>query len=243
MMLVLIGGCGPAGKQPVHITPGVDAAPPVRVEHTGRIIVDCTPASAVVNVDTNFDQRAFRTVLRHLEEAASRYQNDVTQILAAAEHAPEAPAPASEPTGSVSDDYGYRTAIQEELEALGFHPVCPAGEGHCTYEIDSEEARNVFGVSVRYDSRAHLVTVAIDRFLTAPPENPRSVRLVARRMELNWDQLVPMYQWNSHTNDVRLAGVVNTDSNFDRRAFRGVVQAIRSAGERNYRELRGMLNP
>jgi len=51
MMLVLIGGCGPAGKQPVHITPGVDAAPPVRVEHTGRIIVDCTPASAVVNVD------------------------------------------------------------------------------------------------------------------------------------------------------------------------------------------------
>lgn len=200
--------------------------------------------SIVQNVDTAFDRRAFRGLLRFIEGAVSRYQPEITQILADHESAPEAPAPseASEPS-EVADQHGYLNAIEEELRALGLNPSCDAARGRCTYDFDSQAASNVFNVVVAYDSRDNTVTTSIDRFLIATPQNPRSARLLQRLLELNWQQLVPMYQWNSSTNQVRLAAVINTDSNFDRRAFRGVVQAVHAAGERNYRALRSMLNP
>jgi hypothetical protein len=199
--------------------------------------------STVQNVDTNFDRRAFRTLIRFLRDGIERFQPEITQIMATPDEAPAATAPTEENEGAISDRHGYMTAIQEELVGLGLTPVCDAQNGRCTYELDSTEAANVFGVTVRYDSRASVVSVSMDRYLVAPAENPRSERLIERAMELNWEQLVPFFQWNTVTNNVRLTGVMNTDSNFDRSAFRGTVRAVHAAGSRNYRAMRGMLNP
>lgn len=47
---LLLLACGPAGKRPEHRPPAPDAAT-VRTESTGRIVLQCTPAGANVNVD------------------------------------------------------------------------------------------------------------------------------------------------------------------------------------------------
>ena len=79
--------------------------------------------------------------------------------------------------------------------------------------------------------------------MTTATDNPHTDRLLRRLMELNWEQLVPMFSWDSRTGHVRLAGVVRTESNLDRRSLRGVVSAVHSAAERNYRDMRRVLNP
>ena len=58
-------------------------------------------------------------------------------------------------------------------------------------------------------------------------------------MELNWELLVGKFEWNPRTGEVRLSAVLNTDSNFDRRAFRSIVHALDSIAVRYYRELHG----
>lgn len=199
--------------------------------------------STVQNVDTSFDRRALRGLLRFVQGAVDRYQPEIAQILSDHESAPELPSPAQAGEVTVSDRHGYMAAIEEELRALGVTPTCDAEHGRCTYEFDSETASNVFGVTVSYNHRDNTVTVAIDRYLSAPTQNPRTGAILQRLLELNWQLLVPAYQWNASSNQIRLHGIMNTDSNFDRRAFRGVIQAVHATGEQNYRALRAMLNP
>ncbi len=199
--------------------------------------------STVQNVDTSFDRRALRGLLRFVQGAVDRFQPEIAQILADHENPPDLPSPAAASEATVADRHGYMAAIEEELRALGVTPTCDAEHGRCTYEFDSAEASNVFGVTVAYDSRENTVSVSMDRYMTAPTQNPRTERILQRLLELNWEHLVPAYHWNGSNHQVRLFGVLNTDSNFDRRAFRGVILAVHGAGERNYRALRGMLNP
>ncbi len=203
--------------------------------------------STVQNVDTNLDRRALRNLLRFVQDAVDRYRADIARLLddeTEEDDAPEPPAPGPERAEQVNDRHGYMDAIEQELERMGLNPACDAEQGTCTYDFDAtEEAMNVFGVTVRYDSRTNVVLVSVDRYLTLPPENPRTEAALQRLLELNWEQLVPMFQWNSRTNNVRLVGALNTDSNFDRRAFRGVVGGVHAAAARNYRAFRTMLNP
>jgi hypothetical protein len=56
-------------------------------------------------------------------------------------------------------------------------------------------------------------------------------------MELNWRLLVGKFEWDPSDGEVRLAMVMNTDSNFDRRAFRSLVRAITDQADRLYGEL------
>jgi len=52
-----------------------------------------------------------------------------------------------------------------------------------------------------------------------------------------------MFQWNSSDGTLRVAGVLNTDTNLDRRALRGVIGAVDTVVARHYREFRDILNP
>jgi hypothetical protein len=176
-----------------------------------------------------------------IQGAADRYHPLITRV--AADHANAGAPPRPEDRAAGGDRHGYMAAIEEELRALGLSPTCDAAAGQCRYELDSVEARNVFPISVRLDPRANTVIVSTDVFVTAPADNPRIDAFVQRVLELNWEQLVPMFQWDAGTGAVRVAGVINTDSNLDRRALRGVVQAVNRVAERRYRELRAVLNP
>ena len=45
------------------------------------------------------------------------------------------------------------------------------------------------------------------------------------------------FEWDPTDGEVRLAMVLNTDSNFDRRAFRSTVRALAALADRHYGEL------
>lgn len=199
--------------------------------------------STVINVDTNLDRHALRNVLRLVQDAATRYHSQVAELVEDAEDADDLPAPRNRSNQTVSDRFGYMGAIEEELSSLGYSPTCDAERGRCTFEIDSEVARNVFPIVVQYNSPADTVLITTDRFIQAPADNENTTQLLQRLLELNWAQLAPMFQWNSNDGTVRLAAMINTDSNFDRRAFRSVVQALRQQTETNYRELRAIAAP
>lgn len=200
--------------------------------------------STVMNVDTNFDRNALRGLLRFIQDSADRFKPQIDSVLENHEEAPIPPQPsAGETPDSVSDRYGYMSAIEEELTTMGLNATCDADAGRCTFELDSEEARNVFNISVQYNSQSNTVLVVAERFLSATTDNPRTDRLLQRITALNWQQLVPMFQWDASDGQMRVVGVINTDSNLDRRAFRSVVQSVNQVAARHYRELRGMLNP
>ena len=57
-------------------------------------------------------------------------------------------------------------------------------------------------------------------------------------MELNWELLVGKFEWNPRDGEVRLSAVLNTDSNFDRRALRSIVHSLDTIAARYERELR-----
>jgi hypothetical protein len=223
------------------------AAAASRVAEIGRFEWDARNGelrlSTVLNVDSNMDRRALRNLLRLVQAAVDQFAPHFAAIAENHETARPLPTPPAAATGSVSDRYGYMNAIQEELDALGLRPQCQTQQGRCTYEIDSTEARTIIPFVVQYDGRANTLLVTTDRYVTAGSDNPRTDRLLQQLMELNWQQLVPMYQWNAADGKVRLAGALNTDSNLDRRAFRSVVQAVNRVAQRNFRELRGILNP
>lgn len=56
-------------------------------------------------------------------------------------------------------------------------------------------------------------------------------------MEINWEMLVGRFEWSAQTGELRLSATLNTDSNFDRRAFRGVVRALLRLAERYAEEV------
>lgn len=198
--------------------------------------------STVMNVDTNFDRFALRGLLRLIQSAAERYAPMIAELTEDYEDADQPPSPTTR-NRTVSDRHNYMDAIQSELDAMGYSANCDEDHGRCTFELDSEEARNVFPISVQYNSQANTVIVSTDRFVTAPTDNPRTDRLLQRALELNWQNLTPMFQWDASSGTLRVAGVVNTDSNLDRRALRGVIQSVNHVAEQHYREFRGLLNP
>ena len=62
-------------------------------------------------------------------------------------------------------------------------------------------------------------------------------------MELNWELLIGKFEWNPRTGEVRLGATFNTDSNFDRRAFRSIVRALDTIAARYAAELRDLTGP
>jgi hypothetical protein len=136
----------------------------------------------------------------------------------------------------------YAQAITEELAAIGVHAQCvteASGREHCTWAGRSAPTRNDLVVHAVYSDDSDTLYVYVERYLTLAPEAPGTAAALRRLMELNWELLVGKFEWNSRTGEVRLGAVLNTDSNFDRRAFRSIVHALDSIAVRYYRELHG----
>ena len=62
-------------------------------------------------------------------------------------------------------------------------------------------------------------------------------------MELNWQMLLGKFEWDPTDGEVRLAMILNTDSNFDRRAFRSAVRDIVQVADRYHAELARVQSP
>jgi hypothetical protein len=134
----------------------------------------------------------------------------------------------------------YLAALRAEIEAMGLDGACDADDAqraHCAVVIRGEASHRTFDLRMAYSDVTDTVYLYVDHYLTARADAPTTDALIRHMMELNWRLLVGKFEWDPSDGEVRLAMVMNTDSNFDRRAFRSLVRAITDQADRLYGEL------
>lgn len=139
----------------------------------------------------------------------------------------------------------YLEAMRRELVAMNVRSAeceaLDAQRGQCHFNVRGISTGRQFDVSVIYSDRTDTIYLYVDRFLIVPPNGPTTPALLGRLMELNWALLLGKFEWNSTDGEVRLAMILNTDSNFDRRAFRSAVRGIGQLADRYWPELDALL--
>ncbi len=160
---------------------------------------------------------------------------------------PSEDAPARE-TGTVpADQPRYLEAMRTELERMSIEGArCERTDpqrAHCQFTHRGAQTHRDFTVHLAYSDYTDTVYFYVDGYLTAASDAPTTDRLMRRLMELNWTMLVGKFEWDPTDGEVRLALVLNTDSNFDRRAFRSSVRAIAELADRYHTELSRIQTP
>lgn len=153
-----------------------------------------------------------------------------------------APGAAGQPAPSVPR---YAAAIEEALVQLDIDVRC-ATEGaqrqHCR-GTRKAQAGDEPTLHSEYSDETDTVYLYLERYLMVRSDSPHCAALLRRLLELNWDLLIGKFEWNARTGEVRLAAVMNTDSNFDRRAFRSTVRALYAVAARHRAELQALGGP
>jgi len=139
----------------------------------------------------------------------------------------------------------YLAAMQGELESMRVRgATCEAVDpqrARCEFSARGITTGREFPVHMVYSDRTDTLYLYVERFLVAPADGQTTDALLRRLMELNWTLLLGKFEWNSTDGEVRLAMIVNTDSNFDRRAFRSAVRGIGQLADRYYNGLDRLL--
>ncbi|MBX3274469.1 MAG: YbjN domain-containing protein [Sandaracinaceae bacterium] len=160
----------------------------------------------------------------------------------AAAQPPTAPEPTAEPAEPAAPGQPrYLAAMQRELEAMRVRGArCEATDaqrGRCQFSVRGMTTGRDFTVHLVYSDRTDTVYLYVERYLSAPADGASTDALLRRLMELNWSLLLGKFEWSSSDGEVRLAMILNTDSNFDRRAFRSAVRGIGQLADRYFNEL------
>jgi hypothetical protein len=112
-----------------------------------------------------------------------------------------------------------------------------ADRASCSFHQTGAETERELDIRLAYSDVTDTIYIYANQFLSAPSEGEHSDALLRRLMELNWTMLLGKFEWDPTDGEVRLAMVLNTDSNFDRRAFRSAVRALGALADRYYPEL------
>jgi hypothetical protein len=135
----------------------------------------------------------------------------------------------------------YLQAMREELTAMGVaDAACEATDSqraHCRLTQTGSSTNRDYEVHLAYSDVTDTVYAYVDRYLVSTSEGEHTNVVLRRLMELNWTMLLGKFEWDPTDGEVRLAMVLNTDSNFDRRAFRSTVRALVALADRHYGEL------
>jgi len=135
----------------------------------------------------------------------------------------------------------YLAAIERELTSMRVRGAqCEAADpqrARCEFTARGITTGREFPVRMVYSDRTDTVYLYVERFLTVPADGQTTNAVLRRLMELNWTLLLGKFEWSPTDGEVRIAMLLNTDSNFDRRAFRGAVRAIEQLADRYYNEL------
>ena len=140
----------------------------------------------------------------------------------------------------------YLAAIRAELEALSIPAACEsetATRARCAYRHRGRTSQRELSIHLVYSDETDTIYFYVDRYLVAPPGAEATTAVLRRLMELNWQMLVGKFEWDPSDGEVRLAMVMNTDSNFDRRTFRSIVRTIGPLADRYHSELAQLAAP
>jgi hypothetical protein len=140
----------------------------------------------------------------------------------------------------------YLPVLEQELTKLGMPYHCKARgttRARCHWEHRIEAANQTFPVRLVYSDVTDTVYMYVDGFFEAPPDAPHTPKLLRRVMELNWTMLAGKLEWNPADGAIRLSMLMHTDSNFDRRAFRSLVQTLLDEAGKRWRQLDSVAKP
>lgn len=130
--------------------------------------------------------------------------------------------------------------MRTELERMGVEATCEA-EGtmraHCAYQHVTRDGERELWLRMTYSDESDTLYVYVPRIVIAAPEDETTPLVLRRLAELNWRMLATKLEWNASNGEVRISGVLHTDSNFDRRAFRTLLRVVLSQAERHQPEL------
>ncbi len=139
----------------------------------------------------------------------------------------------------------YLSAMRDELDAMRVRDATcetvDAQRARCEFSARGITTGREFPVRMVYSDRTDTLYLYVERYLVVPADGPTTDALLRRLMELNWTLLLGKFEWNSTDGEVRLAMIVNTDSNFDRRAFRSAVRGIGQLADRYFNGLDRLL--
>ena len=129
--------------------------------------------------------------------------------------------PKADPLSPAPD---YLPAIQQELTRLGLTPTCNASFAKCSVLTEQDKNIPSLDLTVRYSKDTDTVYIGLNRFIIF--ENAIPPAIATQLLRLNHEMVTAKFSWNSDTLAIELSASINTDSNFDRRAFRSQVTGL-----------------
>lgn len=141
----------------------------------------------------------------------------------------------------------YLQAMRDELTAMGIDDAAceaiDAQRAQCTLTQRGANSHRQFDLRLAYSDVTDTIYCYVDRYMDVDADHAQSSAVLRRMMELNWQMLLGKFEWDATDGEVRLTMVLNTDSNFDRRAFRSAVRGLGQLGDRYLGELTRLLEP
>jgi hypothetical protein len=149
-------------------------------------------------------------------------------LVAAALLAGAAAVAAGEPASPGAD---YFPAIRQELARMNVSTRCDDGLSTCVFPGFPGPPERALQVAVKYSARSNTVYIYVDHFIEVTQEGGPSKALALRLLSLNNEMITAKFEWYEATKVFRLSTVLNTDSNFDRKAFRSQVKGLLQVAE------------
>ena len=131
----------------------------------------------------------------------------------------------------------YLFAIQQELARLGFSPCCNTATLSCTSPTPISSDADSLDLTVRYSKATDTIYIGFERFLVL--DSKLDPAMAANLLGLNHQMVSAKFSWDEETRSITLSTSINTDSNFDRRAFRSQITGLKQIAKKT----RPLLNP
>ncbi len=142
-------------------------------------------------------------------------------------------------TGAGEDRVTPMPAIRQELARLNLAAQCDDRSESCTVSHTLKDADTTLRVVITHNPHTQTIYLYIDRFIELRDEDGPTRILGARLLSLNREMVTAKFEWDDTANVIRLSTSLNTDSNFDRKAFRSQLKGLLSVAEKLWPELSG----
>jgi hypothetical protein len=104
---------------------------------------------------------------------------------------------------------------------------CDDATTTCWFNKSLDEQKGpIVKIVVHYSPKTNTVYLYIDHFIPLEGGEGPPLMLARKLLELNRDLVTAKFEWDKLSDSVRLSATVNTDSNFDRRAFRSQLTGL-----------------
>ena len=129
-------------------------------------------------------------------------------------------------------DPGYMIAIRQEIARLNIDAVCDDRAGTCVFATTLGEEGPTLDVTIRLSFATHTVYIYIERFIEIDTPKGPGLELARLLLAYNRQMVTSKLEWDESTATIRISVVLNTDSNFDRKAFRSQLLGMLSNARR-----------